>query len=491
MNHFRNSSWGFFKFHLSLFWVFMLCLTSQTLLAQSVEKEIYEIETSLVKSIHIKGETIEKFSIEDRMQAYKVPGLSIAVVKEGEIRWTKSYGLADANRKTVVDENTLFQAASISKPITALAILKLAQEQMVDLDANVNLYLKGWQIEDNEFTTKEKVSLRRLLTHTAGLNGHGFDGYLQDEDIPTTIEILNGEGNSRRVIVENTPGAEWRYSGMGYVILQKVVEDVTGIPFADFMQTEILMPLGMKHSTYKHQINVEPDFNISSAHDLDGAVIEGRWHNFPEMGPGGLWTTASDFAQYCISIQNILSGKSSSFLSKESVASIFTKTQHDWGLGPLIQGENETLRFTHDGHNTGYITEYLAFAHKGEAVIIMTNGEYGRGLVQEILMSVSSYYDWDTHHQRVIVPPMLSAEELNKFVGEYRWIDRPNYIIEVIMNEGQLRFVAPGFPVDNLTPYQTHDFIDIETEVEVHFQSSKEGQINGAIWRDCNLEKIN
>lgn len=491
MKYCINPSKGLSKFYPSLLCLLVFWLMSQIVEAQTVEQEISEIENNLVQTIQIKGDPVEKLTIVDQMQAYNVPGLSIAVIKDGKVRWAKGYGIKDADKGNPVDENTLFQAASISKPITALAILKLAQDQMLDLDANVNLYLKDWQLEENEFTTTAKVTLRRIITHTAGLNGHGFDGYRQAEEIPTTIQILNGEASSRRLAVENTPGEAWRYSGLGYVILQKVVEDVTGIPFVDFMRTEVLAPLGMHQSTYAHQIHTDWDLNISSAHDLEGAVIEGRWHNYPEMGPGGLWTTPSDFAQYCISIQNILSGKSSSFLTQETVESIFTKTHHDWGLGVLIEGEDETLRFTHDGHNMGYITEFFAFANKGEGIIILTNGAYGRSLIQEILRSASNYYDWNTHNPRIISQLKISPKELQKFVGEYRWLERPNYIAEVILEEGQLRFIASGFPNDNLTPFGELDFIDVVTEVELQFQASAEGEIEGVLWRGrFQFEKI-
>ncbi len=191
----------------------------------------------------------------------------------GKLHWSKAYGLSNADKNIKVDRETMFQVASITKPITALGILKLVEQEKITLDDEVNKHLNGWQIQDNEFTKTEKVTIRRLLTHTAGLNGHGFDGYPQTEKLPSVIEVLNGEGNWAGVAVENTPGNAWRYSGGGYVILQKLIEDVTGQSFENYMEEEVLKPLKMNHSTFQQPLNKEVYKNVSSAHDNDGNAV--------------------------------------------------------------------------------------------------------------------------------------------------------------------------------------------------------------------------
>ncbi|MFK7782544.1 MAG: serine hydrolase domain-containing protein [Psychroserpens sp.] len=262
--------------------------------AQNIQKEIKTFENSLLPPILVNDQPVVKFNIMERMKHHNIPGLSIAVVRDGKLHWAKGYGKRTTEKEGLVNEQTLFQAASVTKPFTALGILKLVENRKIHLDDDVNNYLKGWQISENEFTKKEKVTVRRLLSHTAGISGHGFDGYAQSENFPTTIEVLNGEGNSRRVTVDNTPGKAWRYSGGGYVILQKLIEDVTGTPFATYMDNEVLTPLNMTNSTFQQPLDRDRYKNVSSAHNNAGEVVVGDWHNYPETAAGGLWSTSKD-----------------------------------------------------------------------------------------------------------------------------------------------------------------------------------------------------
>lgn len=141
-----------------------------------LSNEITTIENGLLPAIHVKGDSIIQFNILDRMKHHKVPGVSIALVEDGKIKWARGYGIANTNNGNEVNVNTIFQAGSISKPLAALSALKLVEEDKIDLDEDVNTYLKDWQIPDSEFTADEKVTLRRLLTHTAGITVHGFPG---------------------------------------------------------------------------------------------------------------------------------------------------------------------------------------------------------------------------------------------------------------------------------------------------------------------------
>jgi len=197
--------------------------------------EINTIENSLIKDIQIKGNSIQKFNILKRMDFYKVPGVSIAVVENGKIKWAKGYGYANTETGTKVDLNTLFQAGSISKPLAALSVLKLFENDSLELNKDANYYLKNWQIPENKFTETKKVTLERLLTHTAGMTVHGFPGYQQTDTFPEIIDVLNGNGNTAKIMVDTIPGSIWRYSGGGYTVMEKVVEDVSGLSLDDYM----------------------------------------------------------------------------------------------------------------------------------------------------------------------------------------------------------------------------------------------------------------
>jgi CubicO group peptidase (beta-lactamase class C family) len=212
------------------------------------------VEESLLPAVVVAGDSAPTFSIAARMEHYKVPGVSVAVIHDGKIEWAKGYGAREVGGTDSVTASTRFQAASISKPVAATAALRLVEEGRLELDANVNDALKSWRVPDNEFTAKQPVTLREILSHTAGLTVHGFPGYAVGEKVPSTVDVLDGKGNTDAVRVDTVPGAMWRYSGGGYTVAQLLVHDVTGEPFVAAMQRLVLDPLGMKQSTYEQPL---------------------------------------------------------------------------------------------------------------------------------------------------------------------------------------------------------------------------------------------
>lgn len=416
----------------------LICISCQN----KKSNEIQAIDNGLLLETQVKGSAIKTFNIIDRMKYYKVPGVSIAVVENGKIKWAKGYGIANTNTGLKVDENTLFQAGSISKPIAALSVLKLVEEGVLNLDQDVNIYLKDWKIQDNEFTKNEKITLRRLLTHTAGITVHGFPGYQQRDNFPSITQVLNGEGNTPKIVVDTIPGNIWRYSGGGYTILEKIVEDVSGLPFEVYMANHILEPMGMNNSTYEQPLGVNYQSNVSAAYNFQGEIIDGLWHNYPEQAAAGLWTNPTDLAKYCIEIQDILKDKENGVLSKETIVQMLTKHENNWGLGPSIHSDENSLIFRHGGKNAGYTNKFISFSNRGSAVIVMTNADNGDGLIDEILRSVSSYYNLGISNPRMVEPIKLSEEELNRFVGKYKLNyqvpEIGDYIIDISVKDGEL-----------------------------------------------------
>jgi CubicO group peptidase (beta-lactamase class C family) len=206
---------------------------------------IQAVENGLKPAMYAKGEPIAAMNILDRMKHYNVPGVSVAVIDNGKIEWAKGYGVKETGRNDPVTPETLFQAASISKPVTALGVLRLVDKGILDLDSPVNDKLVSWKVPENEFSEKEKVTLRRLLTHSAGLTVSGFPGYATSEQIPTPVQVLNGEkpANTPPVRIDMIPGSQWRYSGGGFVVTQLLVADVSGRPFQEYLKTTVLDPL--------------------------------------------------------------------------------------------------------------------------------------------------------------------------------------------------------------------------------------------------------
>ncbi|MEQ6118028.1 serine hydrolase domain-containing protein [Reichenbachiella sp. MALMAid0571] len=372
--------------------VFRLLLTLSISLLISCKHEI-EIDFNSFGP-NPSGNFTKEESLIERMNHYKVPGVSIAVVDSGGTMWAKGFGIANTVNGKKVGTETLFQAGSISKPIAALSVLKLFEEGKVDLDEDVNTYLKDWKIPENKFTVDQKVSVRRLLTHTAGVTVHGFPGYRQGDSIPSIQMILNGEGNTGVIYVDTIPGSTWRYSGGGYTIIEKLVEDISGLSFEEYLGVNILRPMGMKNSTYEQPLPSDLHASASAAYTDNGKIIEGLWHNYPEHAAAGLWTTPTDLVKFCIEIQKILSGKTNGVLSRETVELMLTKHMNNWGLGVSLENDHDSLTFGHRGKNAGFTNYMVSFVHKDNTLVIMANGDNGRELINEIQRSVFNYYQW-------------------------------------------------------------------------------------------------
>lgn len=451
----------------------------------SLEKEIAEIESGLITTVQIEGEMPTKYTLSKRMEHYKVPGLSIAVIKDRKLHLAKGYGIENtvANQKVEVTPNTLFQAGSISKPLAALSALKLAEEGLLDLDQNVNTYLRDWKIPDTDFTQTEKVTLRKILSHTSGLTVHGFPGYPVDQNLPTLIQVLNGEGNTPAVILDTIPGSIWRYSGGGYTLMEKVVEDVSGLGFEKVMHDKILQPLAMTNSTYEQPLPVNLESSASIAYNRRGEPVDGQWHNYSEKAAAGLWTTPTDLAKYCIEIQDILAGKENGILSKETIELMLTEVSNNWGLGPALQWEADSLIFRHGGKNEGFTTEMMAFAYKGDGVIIMTNADNGRPLINEILQSISNYYGWRTMEPTTIAPYQSDPEQLKNLSGKYRYNEEGGpvpgiegeFVVEVKLENGKLSMIDPnGYINSVLVQSGEFEFIAMDGGEEILFQENEE-----------------
>jgi CubicO group peptidase (beta-lactamase class C family) len=440
--------------------------------------EIDTIENGLLPTFQIKGDSIISYNILERMKHYNVPGVSIAIVENGEIKWAKGYGMANTDTKAIVDVNTIFQAGSISKPVAALAALKLVEEGKLDLDTDVNMYLKDWQIPANKFTSTEKVTLRRLLTHTAGMTVHGFPGYEQKDSFPTVTQVLNGKGNTAKVFVDTIPGSIWRYSGGGYTLMEKIVEDTSNKSLEDYMAENFLTPMGMNNSTYEQPLSKKYHTNASAAYNGKGEIAEGFWNNYPEQAAAGLWTTPTDLAKYAIEVQEIIAGKENGVLSKKTIDQMLTKHKNNWGLGPSLQWEKDSLIFRHGGKNRGFTNQFVSFANKGNAVIVMTNADRGGSLINEILRATSKQYHLAINKQRVIETIEIPVEKLNDLTGKYKLnyqIDGiGNYFIEVKIENNKLRIIDPNNgEINILTAIKEFEFIDLETGTKIRYSSDK------------------
>jgi CubicO group peptidase (beta-lactamase class C family) len=336
-------------------------------------------------------------SIEKVMQMYKVPGVSIAVVDNFKIAWSKAYGVTTAGSQTPVTIHTLFQAGSISKPVAATGTMYLIEHGQLSLDENVNQKLKSWQVPDNEFTKDQKVTLRRLMSHSAGLTVHGFPGYEVGTPLPTLIQIFNGEppANTAPIRVDFVPGTKYRYSGGGVTIEQQLVMDVSGKPFPQFMREIVLDKVGMTDSSYEQPLPPALAAMTATGTRADGTPIPGRWHIYPEMAAAGLWTTPTDLAKFGIETALSKQGKANHVLSQASAQQMLTPQIEQAGLGFFVGLYKNTQEFGHDGADEGFQALLMMFADSGKGVAIMANSDNGLAVANQIVKSVATEYGWD------------------------------------------------------------------------------------------------
>ncbi|HMG04080.1 MAG TPA: serine hydrolase domain-containing protein [Chthoniobacterales bacterium] len=339
--------------------------------------------------------------INARMKARQISGLSLAIIDGGKIVREQGYGFTDKSGKTPVTASTLFQAGSISKPVAALGALYLVDKGLLSLDEDVNTKLRTWTLPQNKFTDARKVTLRLLLSHSAGMTVHGFPGYRVGAPIPTLIQILNGEkpANTDAIRVDRTPGTEWKYSGGGYLVMQQMVIDVTRKPFAQFMDETVLKPLGMSSSTYSQPL---PDDMAARAAKGYGGIfnqpVEGDWHIYPEMAPAGLWTTAADLARFAIGIQKSVSGQSNPVISQPLTQEMLTSQKNNDGLGLFLKSSGKTLRFGHDGADAGFDALMKAYAYQGKGAVVLINKNDDWKAMSEILSVIAEQYRWPDYN---------------------------------------------------------------------------------------------
>jgi CubicO group peptidase (beta-lactamase class C family) len=412
--------------------------------AQETDPRIQRVEEGISGSIQIRGRNPELFSITDRMKHYGVPGVSVAILEGGEIVWAQGYGVKDITTGEPVDPETLFQAASISKPVAAMAALKLVEQGVLDLDAPVNQYLKSWKLPENRFTTGMPVTLRHLLTHTGGLTVHGFPGYALDAPLATTVEVLDGSGaaNTDPIRVDTVPGSLWRYSGGGYTIMQQLLVDVTGKPFPELMRELVLDPAEMALSSYAQPLPPEKEEYAASAHMSDGSTGDGKWHLYPEMAAAGLWTNPTELGRLALHVQAASRGEPGHLLSPKMTQAQLTPGLGGYGLGFAVRGEGSSARFTHGGSNYGFKALFLAFVEGGRGVFIMTNGERGSALAQEISLAVAREFEWPEPRYQEIALAEVSRDLLQEVSGDYR-LEEEDLDIRVLLEEDHLRIEVP------------------------------------------------
>lgn len=416
-----------------------------------VAERIQRVENGLLPAVMIKGQT-SAMKLAERMAHYKVPGLSVAVINDGKIEWARGYGVVERDGDRPVTADTLFLAGSISKPVAALAALRLVEQGKLNLDEDVNLKLKTWKVPENEFTKEKKVTLRGLLSHSAGLTVHGFPGYAVDAPMPTLVQILNGEkpANTAAIRVDIEPGSRWRYSGGGYTVMQLLLMDVTGKSFPELTRESVFAPMGLRQSTFENSLPKSLEASAATAHRSSGEKVKGRWHLYPEMAAAGLWTTSSDLARYAIEMQRALAGQSK-ILSRAMAQQMVTVQKGSHGLGPgLDNAGKESARFGHGGVDEGFEALFTAYCQGGRGAVVMMNANRAMPLAQELIRAIAREYNWPDYLPPERVLAKVDSAVYQKYAGLYE-LDS-GFKITMTAEEGRLWAQGQGQSKFELLP---------------------------------------
>ncbi len=396
------------------------------------------IEAGLRPLVALADAPVKTERLQDEMARLKVPGVSVAVIRGGKVAWTQGYGVAWVGGPAVTPE-TLFQAASVSKPVAAMAALRMVEQGKLGLDAPVDTALTGWKLPAGE----GRPSVRQLLSHTGGMSVSGFPGYAAGKPVPSLVQLLDGKGptNTAPIRVDASPGSAWRYSGGGYVVLQQAMTDRADQPFDALMRDLVLSPLGMTASTFAQPLPAALAAKAALPHDRQGNAFPGGAFTYPEQAPAGLWSTPLDLAKFAIAIQQGAAGHDTGVLSPTMTRTMLTPLLNDYALGLQLQDKGKA--FGHGGSNMGFKSALVAFVEKGDGAVILTNGDNGGELAAGLLRAIAHEYKW-AGNQTVVRPTVTLTPEARKaLVGQYKISGLGDF--HVAERDGQLMIaLRPG-----------------------------------------------
>jgi len=401
--------------------------------AGAAARNAASIEHLLRPVVRVAGQPDAAFDIAERMRYWHVPGVSVAIIDNFQIVYARGFGVTEFGGGVPVDTTTLFLAGSISKPVFATGAMRLVQDGRLSLDDDVNGKLKSWRLPDSKFTEKEKVTLRRLLSHTAGLTVWGFPGYEAGKPVPTVPQVLDGAAPANTDAVRNdtTPGARWLYSGGGITIAQLLTTDVTGEAFPALMKRLVLAPVGMTRSTYENPLPASRHREAATGHERIDTPVPGHFHTYPEMAAAGLWTTASDLARWAIALSHSYNGQGG-ILSRASAREMISRQGSPaqqygggaYGLGIGVENEGtDSVAFSHGGRDEGFVATVRMWPTLGRGYVVLTNGVSG-SLLNEITRAFAEVYGTGARPRQERAIVAIDSAAARSLAGRYVSVQR-------------------------------------------------------------------
>lgn len=434
-----------------------------------------QVLQGLLPRVAFAGEDAPQ-SLQQRMALHQVPAVSVAVLRNGEIDWSLALGTQAAGSSSAVDCTTRFQGGSLAKPMTVLAALRLQEAGRVDLDADVLSQLPLEALPPALAAAPQPISLRHLLTHTAGLTPGGYPGYVPGQPLPSDAHTVRGEppANVPPIAIVQPPGTGLAYSGGGYTLAEIRLQQVLDQPFETLMRTWLLDPAGLRHTDFTQPPPAALEAQLARGHGADGVMVEGGWRIHPEQAAAGVWTTAADLARL---LQDMVRGQRgqgrvlSSTLMQQLQAQPFEG--HVYGFRLIGAGDHVFL--THYGGTAGYRAALTLNLRSGDGAVFLANGEGGQTLGQEFLQAVSRVYGWPVHQTRHVTRSSVPDATLRALAGRYRFPgDGP--VIPLRYLDGSLVLAFPNGDRYALVPVEGEplSFIHPASGIPVRFERDPE-----------------
>ncbi len=444
-------------------------------------KRMRSVESGLLKAAVFKGTEPEKMKLEERMQYYKVPGVSIAVIYKNQIDWARAYGIKEAGQTEPVTTDSLFQAAAFSQPVTAMAAFQFVDKGQLSLDSDVNSHLISWKLPGNKITREKKVSLRDLLSHTAGLMPYEYKGYPRSESLPSLQQILDGQkpANSPSARIYALPGSQYAYSELGYAVLQQLLIDLGERTFPQIMKETVFQPLGMVSSTFESPLPEAFKDTVVTGHSREGEPVDGKWSLHPEKAAAGLWTTPTDLALFIIEVIQAALGESQKIASPGLVQEMLTPQIDIQGLGFLIEDASDNLFFHLRGSNPGYICFMVGYPVRGEGAVVMTNSENGAYLIEEIMRGISAAYEWPHFQPEEKTFYRLEPSVYAQYVGKYEI--KPDYFLDVAHEDYYLVITPSGQVPTQFYAQGLSVFFSTDPYTVIRFEKDQEDRVTGLV----------
>ncbi|WP_212745831.1 serine hydrolase [Winogradskyella algicola] len=446
--------------------------------SDAAHKKRSQLEQEIIGKVKFLDEPENFSTLSNSMINYNIPGLSLAVINNGKIEWSHTYTNPNFPDQKLNDA-TIFQAASLSKPVTFLAALRMHTVGKINLDSNIEKYLMSYKLPAGKQTEDNPVTFRNIFAHTSGITAGGYQGYTRDLNVPTDVEILKGETgvNSLPIEVLSKPNDVLVYSGGGYTLAEVTLQDIHNDTFSNLMKTWVLDPVGMNRSEFTQPLIVKDSSKVAKGHTVDGNVLDGGWINHPEQAAAGLWSTSTDLAKFLIEIYKAYQGDNSVF-SASAIKSIINEERDGHIYGFIVDRSNNGLALTHYGGNAGYRTGMTIDLTTGKGLVYLINSDNGGALGNELLLSASKIYGWNHFNRIEVRKENIETTLLKTIVGNYKWNSEVDLSITFSNTTNQISLHFPNGDEYKLVPIvgENFDFIHPNTGIQISFSTKDDKQ---------------